>query len=121
MHPDLLDILSHKESPISNQQLIDYLTGNMNDEQSNAFEKSIVASGMDNEALEGLQMMRSKEKITQYQLEINKSLRETLQQKKAPKKKKTVIQLPYLIILTVALLALILLLWVLFHFLQSPA
>jgi len=121
MHPDLLDILSHKESPISNQQLIDYLTGNMNDEQTNAFERSVIANGMDNEALEGLQMLRNKEKITQYQLEINKSLRENLHQKKAIKKKKTTIQLPYLIILTVALLALIILVWVLFHFLQSPS
>ena len=121
MHPDLLDILSHKESPISNQQLVDYLTGNMNDEQSNAFEKSVMANGMDNEALEGLQMLRNKEKITQYQLEINKSLRENLQQKKFTKKKKNTPQLPYLVILTVALLALIILVWVLFHFLQSPA
>jgi hypothetical protein len=121
MHPDLLDILSHKESPISNQQLVDYLTGKMDDEQSNAFEKSVISNGMDNEALEGLQMLRNKEKITQYQLEINRSLRENLHQKKSAKKKKNIVQLPYLVILTVALLALIILVWVLFHFLQSPA
>ena len=121
MHPDLLDILSHKESPISNQQLVDYLTGIMNDEQSNAFEKTIMANGIDNEALEGLQMLRNKEKIMQYQMEINKSLRENLHQKKSTKNKKSTIQIPYLMILTVALLALIILVWVLIHFMQSQA
>lgn len=119
MSNDLLDILSGKTTAITNEQLIKYLTGNLPDNEKHDIEKMLVNNGMDSEALEGLQMIENKEKLRQYELEIHKVLREKLHQKKTTRLPKKQLQLNYLLILTGALLALIILVWLLFHLTQT--
>ena len=119
MRNDLLDILSSKTSAITNEQLIDYLTGKMSDEQKHELEKTMLNSGMDNDAIEGLQMVTAKEKLQQYELELNKLLREKLKQKKTRPKPASKLQLNYLLLLTGGLLAFLLLVWLVFHLMQS--
>jgi len=119
MHNDLLDILSNKALPITNEQLVNYLTGSLTEQERHEIEKTIMDSGVDNEALEGLQMVTDKAKILQYQLEISKNLREKLQQKKPKRKRGRHLQLSYILILTGALLAFIILVWLILHFIQS--
>ena len=119
MHNDLLDILSRKVQPISNEQLVKYLTGELNDAEKHAIEENLLNSGIDAEAMEGLQLLKDKEKIQQYQLEIQKGLREKLQQKSSKRKRSKQVHLSHLLILTGALLAFIILVWLLFHLLQQ--
>ena len=119
MHNDLLDILSRKVQPITNEQLVNYLTGNLTDTERHEMEATMLNSGVDAEALEGLEMVGNKEKIQQYELEIQKALRDKLKQK--PNKRKRVKQLQFsqLLILTGALLAFIILIWIVIRFLQD--
>jgi hypothetical protein len=119
MRNDLLDILSAKTTAITNEQLISYLTGKMSDEEKHELEKTMLNSGMDNDAIEGLQMVSSKEKLYQYELELNKLLREKLQQKKTRRKPVNKLQINYLLLLTGGLLAFLLLIWLIFHLLQT--
>jgi hypothetical protein len=120
MRNELLDILSAKTTAITNEQLIDYLTGKMSDEEMHDLEKTMLNSGIDNDAIEGLQMVASKEKLHQYELELNKVHREKLQQKKTRRKPAGKIQLNYLLLLTGGLLAFLLIIWLIFHLMQSP-
>lgn len=118
MHNDLLDILSRRELPITNEQLISYLTGKLSDAERHDIEKIIMDSGADKDAMEGLEMIGNKEKLHQYQLEINKALREKLQDKKTGRKKRKTPQINWLLIMTGALLAFILLVWLIFYLLH---
>ena len=119
MHNDLLDILSRRELPITNEQLINYLTGKLSDEERHDIEKIIMNSGADNDAMEGLEMIGNKEKLYQYQLEINKALREKLQERKPVRKKRKMPQINWLLIGTGILLAFILLTWLIIHLLHT--
>ena len=119
MRNDLLDILSAKTTAITNEQLINYLTGKMSDEEKHELEKTMLNSGMDNDAIEGLQMVASQEKLHHYEHELNKLLRDKLQHKKTRRKPAGKLQLNYLFLLTGALLAFLLLIWLIFHLMQS--
>ena len=119
MHNDLLDILSRKTMPITNEQLISYLKGDLTDEERHEIEKAILNSGVDNEALEGLLMVANKEKISQYQHDIKKGLREKLQQKSPKRKKSKQLQLSWILLMTGGILAFIILLWLIMHLLQN--
>jgi hypothetical protein len=119
MHNDLLDILSRRELPITNEQLINYLTGKLSDEESHEIEKIIINSGVDNDAMEGLDMVRDKEKLQAYQIQINKALREKLSQKNTTRRRRRVWEFPWLLVLTGALLAFIILIWLIVHLLQT--
>ena len=119
MHNDLLDILSRKVQPITNEQLVNYLTGKLTDAERHEIESTLLNSGIDAEALEGLQMVEGKDKILQYQLEIQKTLRDKLQQKSKKRKRIKQVQLSHGLILTGILLAFIILVWVLINLLQN--
>ena len=119
MHSDLLNILSRKVQPITNEQLLDYLTDKLTDSERHEIEASLLNSAVDAEALEGLQMIGEKEKIQQYQREIQKALREKLQQKTTKRQRSKHLQLSFLLILTGAILCLVLLVWVIIQLLQN--
>ena len=116
MHPDLLDILQNQQLPITDEQLVDYLTGKLSDEECHNVEKKLAASGLDDEAFEGLMLVNDKTKIRQHALDINKSLLEKLKNQKQNKRQKAkILQINWLIILAVGLLCLIFLAWFVIH------
>jgi hypothetical protein len=119
MRNELLDILSGKTTAISNEQLVDYLTGRLNESEKHDVEKALTNDGIDEEALEGLQLVINKEKIYQYDAELKKALREKLQQKKPKRLPKKQLQVNSILILTASILALILLVWVVIHLLYT--
>lgn len=119
MHSDLLDILSRRELPITNEQLINYLTGKLSAEENHEIEKIIISSGIDNDAVEGLEMVSNKEKLHQYQLDINKALRDKLLPKKSTRKKRRLLELPWLLVMTGGLLVFILLIWLIVYLLHA--
>ena len=121
MRNELLDILSAKTTAITNEQLINYLSGKLSEEEKHELEKSIINSGIDNDALEGLQMVANKERLQHYEIELHKLLRESLQHKKSRRKTGKKPDLNYLLLLTGALLAFLLLIWLVFHLIQSPS
>jgi anti-sigma factor RsiW len=119
MHPDLLKILSSHEQPIDNEQLIAYLTGELNANESQALEARLLEHGISRDALEGLLMLKDKRKLTSLQTELNLGLKEKLNP--APKKKRKTISpsQPALWLLTGLLLAIMVLVWYFVYFLHK--
>ena len=121
MRNELLDILSAKTTAITNEQLINYLSGKLSEEEKHELEKTMINSGIDNEAIEGLQMVANKERLHHYEIELHRFLRNSLQHKKSRHKAGKKPDLNYLLLLTGALLAFLLLIWLVFHLVQTPA
>jgi len=121
MRNELLDILSGKTTAITNEQLINYLTGKLTEAEKHELEKSMISSGIDSEALEGLQMVAHKENLHQYQHDLNKLLREKLHTKKFKRKSLKISGLNNILLLTGGLLVFILLVWLIFHLMQMPS
>jgi hypothetical protein len=119
MHPDLLDILSRKGLPITNEQLVDYLTGDLTHEERNQLERALAGTAMEDDALEGLQMISQKEKIRQYESDINKALREKLHQKSKKSSHKKPVPITMLMLLTGGVLALIFLVWLVIYLMHK--
>ncbi|HMP92288.1 MAG TPA: hypothetical protein PKD90_05410 [Phnomibacter sp.] len=118
MHPNLLDILSHAQEPVSSQQLVAYLTGQLNPADSHEVERKLAASPIGNDALHGLMHFSQKEKLPDIEQALNEQLRKQLQPK--PKKRRKPLGLPWwqLITLIALLLALCVGVWFAIHFLH---
>jgi hypothetical protein len=119
MHPDLLNILSHHDHPIDNEQLVAYLTGKLNAEESHKLESQLTEAGFDEDALEGLMMVQDKKKLSGVQLELNMFLKDKLSQPKKKKKRTPVISLPVLLLITGGIIILILVAWYFLYYLSG--
>jgi hypothetical protein len=119
MHPDLLKILSHHDHPIDNEQLVAYLTGQLNAEESYKLESQLSDAGFDEDALEGLMMVQNKKKLSGVQMELNMFLKEKLSQPKKRKKRPELLSWQWLALATGVLILLVVLAWFAIHFLQS--
>lgn len=71
---DLKDIL-HEDEGLKNDDLLRYLEGNASDEERYAIEKQMADSDFMNDAVEGLQGFRDKEKLQQYAAQLKLQLR----------------------------------------------
>ncbi|MGZ5255901.1 MAG: hypothetical protein ACXWCT_15940, partial [Flavitalea sp.] len=60
---DLLNILSNSNKDIDNQKLMDYLSGKLSSQEANEVEQWLNENEFGEDALEGLQKVRSKEDI----------------------------------------------------------
>ena len=78
MKQDLLNILKHREHPISNEQLIAYLTGKLSAAEQHELEEQLATNQMDNDMLEGLQYVKDASKIPGYTFELEQALRNKL-------------------------------------------
>lgn len=88
MHHDILDILSNNEIPISNEQLVKYLTGELSHEESHAIERQLEQSRIGSDALEGLMLLKNKNKAAGYRQEIRNELFSLLQHEPVKRKSK---------------------------------
>ncbi|HSC52814.1 MAG TPA: hypothetical protein VLC98_04305 [Phnomibacter sp.] len=117
MHPDLLKILSNNDQPIDNEQLVAYLTGKLNAEESHALESKLSGAGFDEDAMEGLMMMQDKKNIGTVQAELNLFLQEKLHQPKKKKKRAELLSWKWLAVATGILILFILLSYFVIHYL----
>lgn len=117
MDPNLLDILSRPEFPITNEQLARYLKGELTVQEKHLLEKALLDNGVEADAMEGLEMI-GPDKLSGYQLEISRALKEKLTPKKPLRTPRKKITLNWIIFLTGGLLALALLAWFLIYYLQ---
>lgn len=118
MHPDLLNILSNQENPIDNEKLIAYLTGHLGAAESQQLEAQLAASGLDQEALEGL-MLVEKSKLPAYHHELSQFLKSQVKPEKRKRRKLAEISWGWLAAGTAALILLAILLWYVVHFLST--
>jgi len=116
MHPDIVDILANQEVPISNEQLIRYLTGELSDAENHAIERQLAASRMDTDALEGLMMLKNAKNLSTYRQQLKNQLYDMLgQDPPRRQRRKNIFQQSVWIWLAIVLI-LVLLGYALIHF-----
>jgi hypothetical protein len=88
MNKDLLNILANSNKDIDNQQLMDYLSGNLSGEPLHDVERSMADNSFLNDAVEGLQQMRDRKGLQAYVDELNASLQKSMAKKKQRREKR---------------------------------
>jgi len=109
MSSDLLNILSNSNKDIDNQKLMDYISGKLTGKDKHEVEQWMVDNNFENEALDGLQIVKDKKDLEAYVNQLNKELNQYLQQKKQRRDRKKIKEIPwsYLAIVLVLLLIII--------------
>jgi signal recognition particle GTPase len=114
--PDnLKDILSHLSSEIDQETLLKYLQGQLSEEQKHEVEKKMQASDFNLDALDGLQEIKNKERISTVVEQLNRDLKKKLEKKKRFREKLKIKDQPWLIISIVIILLLIVVSYLIIH------
>ena len=82
MNKDLLNILANSNKDIDNQQLMDYLSGNLSGEPLHDVERSMADNSFLNDAVEGLQQLDKRKDLQAYVDELNSALQKSMAKKK---------------------------------------
>ena len=85
MNDGLLNILSNNNQNIDNQKLMDYLSDKLSAEEKHEFEKTLLDSDLESDAVEGLQQFKNKKDPLDFAEELNRKLQKQLQKKKVAK------------------------------------
>ncbi len=107
MSDKLLDILNERDD-LTEQELLQYLQGNLTPEERNAVEQRLAASDLMSDAEEGLRMA-DKGKMKHAVADLNKQLATQLQQQRRKRKQKPVPNQSLIIVTTFLILVLIVL------------
>ena len=119
MNYNLLNILSNSNKDVDNQKLMDYLSDKLSAEEKHEFEKSLLDSELENDAVEGLSQFKNKKDPLLYAEELNLNLKHQLQKKKALKSKRTISDLRWLYVTIILILAFVIIaFFILFKFLR---
>lgn len=82
MSKDLKDILSQFSSEIDQQTLLKYLEGKLSESQKHEVEKQMLEGEFEQDALEGLEQVKHKEKIASLVEQMNRDLKKKIEKKK---------------------------------------
>jgi hypothetical protein len=111
MNKDLLNILANSSKDIDNQQLMDYLSGHLSEEEKHAIEVKLASSEFMNDAVEGLEKVPNKKDISVFVDQLNRDLHKKLFQKKTKMQKRKLIQQRWVYAAVVLILALLIATW----------
>ena len=121
MSDKLKDILSNLSTEVDQETLLKYLEGRLTEEQKHELEKRMLGSDFTDDAMEGLQEIRNKEKISSLVEHLNRDLHKKLEQKRKRREKLRFKDQPWLYIAIVIILLLIVLSYIVIHrMLQQP-
>ncbi len=109
MNKDLLDILSSDRNEIDQQQLLNYLQGNLSEEEQHEMEKVLLGSDFDNDALEGLEQVKDKTRLPVVMNQLNRQLVKKLKKRRRNSKRPINLMIP--VVTTIIILLLILMLY----------
>ncbi len=87
MSQDLKDILSQFSSEVDQQTLLKYLEGKLSEQQRHEVEKQMLASEFEQDALEGLEQVKQKEKLSEMVEQLNRDLKKKIEKKKRGREK----------------------------------
>jgi hypothetical protein len=108
MNDDLLNILSNSNKDIDNQKLLDYLSDKLSAAEKHEFEKALVDSGLESDAIEGLAEFKNKKDTLEFAKQLNSNLQKQLRQKKAAKEKRRIKDMLWLYISIILIIIIIL-------------
>jgi hypothetical protein len=104
MNNDLLNILSNSNKDIDNQKLMDYLSGQLPEQERHEVEKWMLENDFANEAVEGLQDFPVKKNLQAYVDHLNKDLNKYIQQKKERREKRRIKENPWVYVAIIFIL-----------------
>ena len=117
----LKDILSNLSTEVDQETLLKYLEGRLTEEQKHELEKRMLGSDFTDDAMEGLQEISNKEKISSLVEHLNRDLHKKLEQKRKRREKLRFKDQPWLYIAIVIILLLIVMSDIVIHrMLQQP-
>jgi anti-sigma factor RsiW len=96
MNTDLLNILSHSNKDIDNQKLMDYLSGNLPEDEKHEVEQLMADSDFMSDAMEGLEHLKNKKELQLYVKQLNKNLQNQLKKKKNRREKRRINEYPWI-------------------------
>ncbi len=121
MADKLKDILSNLSTEVDQETLLKYLEGHLSDEQKHEVEKKMLGSDFTDDAMEGLQEIRNKAKISLLVKQLNSDLHKKLEKKKKKRESLRFKDQPWLYITIMIILLLIVLSYVIINrMLQHP-
>ena len=120
--PDKLkDILSNLSPEVDQETLLKYLEGRLSDEQRHEVEKKMMSTKFTDDAMDGLQEIKNKEKISSLVEQLNRDLHKKLNKKKQKREKLRFKDPPWLYITIFIILLLIVLSYLVINrMLQHP-
>jgi len=104
---NLKDILSHLSPEIDQETLLLYLQDKLSVEKRHEVEKKLLENEFADDAAEGLQQFRNKEKLTLLVDQLNHELKARLQKKKKRKEKIHLKEQPWLYFAVIIIILLI--------------
>ena len=108
MDDDLLNILSNSNKDIDNQKLMDYLSDKLSAEEKHEFEKTLVDSDLESDAVEGLSQFKNKKDPVAYAEELNQKLQKQLKRKRLSKAKRRIKELRWMYVAITLIIIIIL-------------
>jgi hypothetical protein len=111
MNKDLLNILANSNKDIDNQQLMDYLSGNLSGEPLHDVERSMADNAFLNDAVEGLQQLGNRKNLQVYVDELNANLQKSMAKKKQRRLKRRLKEAPWAWLVLLLVLAVCLIAW----------
>ncbi len=94
---DLINIL-HNNDELNNEQLMNYLQGNLSDKERHAIEAQMVEDDFANDAIEGLETLANKAQLPDYVEQLNRQLQKNVATKKQRKAKRKLKENPWIVI-----------------------
>ena len=104
MSENLKDILSNLNPDIDQETLLNYLQGKLSAEQQHEVEKQMLQDDFGSEAMEGLQEIKDRKKISLLVAQLNQDLKKKTEKKKRSRNKLQLRIEPWLIIAIVVIL-----------------
>jgi hypothetical protein len=96
MNNDLLNILSNNNKDIDNQKLMDYLSGNLCEDEKHEVERLMADSDFMSDAMEGLEHIKNKKELQSYVKQLNENLQNQLKKKKNRREKRRIKEYPWI-------------------------
>jgi hypothetical protein len=119
MDNKLKDILTNLNPDIDQETLLLYLQDKLEGEQRNAVEQQLAGNDFDNDAMEGLQELQDKKKISSIVEQLNRDLKKKVERKKLRREKLKLPDQGWLIISAIILLLLIVFSYLVIHRLKN--
>jgi hypothetical protein len=85
---DELNNIWNADDELNEEQFMNYIKGNLNEEDAHRVEKKMAGSSFVNDGIEGLQQFSSAEKINAYVQQVNEKLHHNLADKKRKSERK---------------------------------
>lgn len=120
MSKDLKDILSQFSSEIDQQTLLKYLEGKLSEQQKHEVEKQMLAGEFEQDAMEGLDQVKQKEKISSLVEQMNRDLKKKIEKKKKRRDKWRYKDQPWIYIAVLIVLFLAIMSYIILRMLLKP-